>query len=453
MNEERIEQVKRKIDRYLDDDVKNKEFPGKKLSESQKKTLRAFYLDLQLGKGIGKNKSKSVNTHFQYISNLRRFGLFLGKSYKKTERKDLDAYLEHILSRSSSFLGWTMVLLKTFFTWLYYKNGKIEMGEIPKMVEDFKGTPDKIKKIRAEEVLMPEDIKQLINECTNDRDKLMIALLFESAVRVGELVDLNIGNAKIDEYGAILEILDGKTGDRNIRVIDCVPYLQRYLNNHPSKDNPKSPLFISFDRVHHNYGGRLATQSIHALLKTIGKKAGNYTKVNGERVGKRVNPHWFRHSGLDWLAKNGFIERDMRIRAGWGTDSKMPGIYLHYQDEAVNEKYAKMKGILPVEKKIVHEELKPVICPRCEKNNPADSKFCNCGMVLSLEIVREEALNKEADEFVGKLMSSPMPSNASGDVKEIMYQMIMDNPMIKEKFVEIIEKYGSGSREIKAEAD
>ena len=52
------------------------------------------------------------------------------------------------------------------------------------------------------------------------------------------------------------EMVNGKTGSRHIPLIQSIPYIKEWLSNHPSRNNPKSPLFVGLDS--HNMGRRAA---------------------------------------------------------------------------------------------------------------------------------------------------------------------------------------------------
>ena len=42
----------------------------------------------------------------------------------------------------------------------------------------------------------------------------------------------------------LLSIVNGKTGTGHIPLIQSIPYIKDWLSNHPSRNNPNSPLFI-----------------------------------------------------------------------------------------------------------------------------------------------------------------------------------------------------------------
>jgi integrase/recombinase XerD len=443
MRKEKEIEIKKEIESYLTNEVnskymKNKSLASKVLTKSQIKDLRAFYIDLENQSVPSKSTRKATkySTYREYILNIRIFGLFIGnKGFIDVTREDIDKFLVYLNSKGTKNSNYIANRVRCFYTWLYYKEGLIEEDETPKIVRGIKYKTPKLKRIKANEVLTPKDIKSLIEKADNSRDKALISILFESACRVSEICDLNVGDLTIDEYGAIIEV-EGKTGERSIRLIDSEPYLREYLNAHPFKEDVTKSFFIGFSS--RDYGKRMTPQGMRYLLISIGKRAG---------INKRMNPHWFRHSGLDWLARSGFTERDLKIRAGWGMDSSMVKVYIHYDEDEVNNKYARIKGIKVKsnEREQEDNELKPLVCPRCKKINPSDARYCNCGMMISLDIMNLEKMKKEVGEFTDKLVVTPVPSDVdvSNGMMEALFQTMMKNPIVLEQFKGIVDKYSS----------
>ena len=115
------------------------------------------------------------------------------------------------------------------------------------------------------------------------------------------------------------------------------------------------------------------------MLKTLAKDAG---------IKKNLHPHALRHGRLTELVKLGLKESELRIFAGWESDSKMPAVYLHISGEDVEGKILAAHGITTREEtKTREEELKPVECPRCKTKNPVGAKYCYiCSMILDHKI-------------------------------------------------------------------
>ena len=66
------------------------------------------------------------------------------------------------------------------------------------------------------------------------------------------------------QYAEVL--VNGKTGSRHIPLIQSIPYIKDWLSNHPSRNNPKSPLFVGLGR--HSMGRRqLTTNGLYQIYK------------------------------------------------------------------------------------------------------------------------------------------------------------------------------------------
>ncbi len=105
-----------------------------------------------------------------------------------------------------------------------------------------------------EEILTEEDIKKTIDAAQNARDRALVAVLYESGCRAGEFLSMRMKNVSFDRYGAVI-IVHGKTGYRRIRLVLSSPYLAKWINMQPFKDDPEAWLWIStktFRRVPYN---------------------------------------------------------------------------------------------------------------------------------------------------------------------------------------------------------
>ena len=194
-------------------------------------------------------------------------------------------------------------------------------------------------------------------------------------------------DVEVDRYGAII-MVKGKTGERRIRLIQSAPDLQLWLNIHPLRDNKDAPLWP---------GRWVKTRPItvthfHRLLV-------KYAKVAG--VNKRVHPHLLRHSRATHLA-NVLTEAQMREFFGWTKRSEMPSVYVHLSGRDVDRTLLRHYGIVVEEETSPAEALKPIRCPRCRFENPANFEYCGrCSMLLRVKPSAEMLeYHKGAEEAV-----------------------------------------------------
>jgi integrase len=300
------------------------------------------------------------------------------------------------------------ITLRTFFQWL--KSGN----------NFFTGIKNRQPKnnLPVDEILLPEDVLTLRDAANNQRDRALVMVLWDSAARKGELLNINIGHIQLDKYGATV-IVDGKTGKRRIRLIDSVPDLQLWLNIHPLRDDPNAPLLVTDRKYNGNYR-RLSEQTVNNILNSLSDKV---------EIKKNVYPHAFRHGRLTYLAKEGFNEMELRIFAGWTKESGMPATYLHLSGADIEKKILQKNGIIEDDTKEREERLKPIDCPRCKTRNPVGAKYCmTCSLVLDhLTALHEEDLD---NSLKARLRKDPEKVEELLNIlKDILNENTNNNPI------------------------
>ena len=221
--------------------------------------------------------------------------------------------------------------------------------------------------------------------------KNYITFLYESGCRVGELLSLQIKHVVFEEFGAIVT-LNGKTGMRKIMVVSSVPHLSTWIENHPFKNNPESPLWISISN--HNRSDPVLYPNFCRILIKLGKEA---------NITKKMNPHSFRHSRATHMASH-LTEAQMNNYFGWVQGSKMAGTYVHMSGRDMNNAILKMNGLKSKEE--VKQEFSPKKCKRCEMVNSPNGKFCmRCGSPLDIEtVISVEENMKESNHIMTALL-------------------------------------------------
>lgn len=313
----------------------------------------------------------SEGTRYLYLFCLAKLARhFDGRQVVELSKGDLVDFFDKWKHFKSPSLK---VSIKAFFKWL-------NKGEYPETVSWIKTHGFERRKL-PEDILTPQEVKQLADSCLNPRDRALILLLYETGARAGELIGLNIKDVAFDEYGAVL-MLDGKTGMRRVRVIDCVPDLKAWLNNHPRAKEASAPLFLELR-------GKFNSLGNHATLANILNIAKKRTGIQ-----KRIYPHLFRHSRATHLAKE-FTEQELKIIFGWSGGSRMPATYVHLSGADLDRKMLEKHGLVMSDSKKVKDEMKPIICKNCHCENSSTARFCGqCGIAFFLK----DAMEKEQEK-------------------------------------------------------
>ena len=274
-----------------------------------------------------------------------------------------------------------IIELRMFFKWLIPDNDYFE---------GIKSKPPK-NDLPIEQLVTPTDVTCLVDACQSQRDRAIIMLLWDSAVRLQEGLDLKVGSLEFDNKGAVV-IVNGKTGMRRIRLIDSVPDLQNWINMHPYRDNHDAPLFVT-NRLYDGKHKRLDKRTVQNMTKTISKRSG---------IQKKIHPHAFRHARLTNLAKQGFNEMELRIIAGWEKNSDMPAVYIHLSGADVENKILEKNGLIEPDEEIKTPPTKPKECPRCKTKNAYDAQYCmTCSMILDPKKAKEidEKINHDNEKL------------------------------------------------------
>ncbi len=224
---------------------------------------------------------------------------------------------------------------------------------------------------------------KLIDATTNARDKALISVLYDSDCRIGELLTLRIKNVEFDDYGGVL-LVNGKMGQRRVRIIHSVQRLQTWLDEHPVRRNPEAFVFCSLSNS--NRGAQLVYEAISRMLRKVRQSSG---------VVKKVNPHAFRHARATLLAQH-LTDAQLKQHFGWRADSRMASVYIHLSGKDVDPALAKLAGIEDEQPATQARKMKT--CERCKTVNSPESPRCK--QCFSPFVTTEEDERRKVAEIV-----------------------------------------------------
>jgi len=336
----------------------------------------------------------SLNTRKNYLQRLLEFSRAARSLYNKHVTELCFDEIVDILDRlkkgevstrlsgrkkklSDRAIEYHIVTLKKFFA--SYGNQLANMLKTPS------------RKAQTQKPTIPEDeIRQLIAKAPSLLERLVIELLYETGAREGELANLRLKDIVQDEYSFIVH-LHGKTGSRPLRVFLSKPDLATYVNQHPCKDDGNATLLLSEkERV------PLGELGIYRLVTNLTQKI----------LGKRYNPHLFRHTVATRYARD-LTEHEMKLFFGWKrAESAAPYVHLAMRD--LDKKILGMHGIRR-EGSESHQILQPTTCWNCKAPNSPYSVFCSeCSRPLGYTAENSEALRhlqKRLEELERRISS------------------------------------------------
>jgi len=341
----------------------------KDLSENNLRIIKKFDMVLV-------NESLSDARRSKILGTLLSLSRMLKKNWDEANKEDMEQLVYDFNKKFSKEGQETNTtsdhkkILKNFYRWL-----KFDSRDQKSVGDPIETSWIRIKKPRenltADMLITEAEMNSLLKACgENLRDRAFVHTFSDLGCRPGEILSRQIKHVKFDDKGAII-VVDGKTGPRPVRVIECVPDLASYFDKHPNNSDPEAPLWITMDEK--KFGKFWSYPAMRKRLQRICDVA---------QIHKRVWPNLFRHTGA---TKTGMFltESLQKKRYGWSSGSKMPGRYEHMMNSDVEEAIFKHYGISTAKEGDIVS--KPKICKICDLPNSYDSKICSkCGKPLDL---------------------------------------------------------------------
>lgn len=253
-------------------------------------TLTNNNLDLKLNvdsflKYIDVSK-KTIET---YQIALKQFiGYLYQKGIKQPNRDDIIAYREHLKEhlKPTSVNGY-MIAVRNLYKWMEYE-------EITKdITKNVKGV--KLEQIHLKRGLSKEEIQKVLSVCKDTREELIIKLMITCALRVNEVVNIQLDDFYDDKGTIMLRVLGkGRDGIKqdSVKIDDRIyDLIKKYIKEYNIKDY----LFVSTSR--NNNGGMLTTKTIRLIVTNLFKKAGLDMNM--------LSPHSCRHTSVELALESG----------------------------------------------------------------------------------------------------------------------------------------------------
>lgn len=288
--------------------------PTWKIPEQEKKDIKQFLGDLELGK-INKGKKISKGRQLKYLDILKVPLAFFNKPTSELIIKDVERFDKALSSNkiksshkkkpySPSTKADIRTILRIYLKW---KLGETE--KFRKMTDWFdlrqqKKTPD---------YLSEAEIDKLYKNCKNNAERYFIAVLFDSGARAEEFhniryEDIQLPSKNENFVKITIKAEYSKTEGRTISLYwtHSLEAVRDYLKEREAEGiKSNEPVFKnSYD-------------NIRQFLQRFGKKILN----------KPLHYHLFRHSSATYYAAK-LNRQQLCYRYGWKFSSNMPDIYI-----------------------------------------------------------------------------------------------------------------------------
>lgn len=170
------------------------------------------------------------------------------------------------------------------------------------------------------EVLTREEILRMENAAKTERDKLIVRVLADCGLRLGEVLALRAEDLREPRRAEFALKVRGK-GSRD-RLVPLAPALYRRLRRHLTArvGDRRDPVFVALRKGADGGYSPLTKSGLEQAVRNLAREAG---------IEKRVYPHVFRHSfATEWLRRGGNIISLQRI-LGHTDLTMIQGVYSH----------------------------------------------------------------------------------------------------------------------------
>jgi integrase len=388
------------------------------------------------------------------------FSIFFknAKLFKEVTREDILSFLDSFRKIESvdplhMWIGTYnlySVELMRFFKWLYYPHIEYKQRPKPSVIENIHQLKRKERSIyKPTDLWTQEDDSLFLKYCPNPRDRAYHTMARDTACRPSELLRLRIKDVVFKltsdkkQYAEV--VVNGKTGTRQIPLINSIPYVKDWIVAHPQGANPNSILLSGFGKslnrvihvrslhkIYQDYKNKFFPELLHNPNVLPEEKQ----KIK-ELLMKPWNPYIRRHSSI--TEKSTILkEHILRQFAGWSVNSKMPSVYLNYFGSESSNSLLEAYGIVTNEQKRSNI-LNYKQCTNCSEPNKPDSKFCaKCRMVLTYDAYNESLNNqKEKESAVQRLQEKyhedmkALREEMNNQFSQIM-SMVKNNPALSQ---------------------
>jgi len=249
----------------------------------------------------------------------------LKKPLETLTLEELKKYFEGLKEKGlkSNTIGIHQQKFIQFYDWCFEETDNEKYNTLSRKIKRFKVNRVKTP-LNPNEILLPDEIKKLINVANIERDRCIVATFWESGMRLGEFLALDTDMVQMDEQKQevtfhIPNEQGCKTGARSVVCLEIYGYVQDWL-----KCNSSRKFML------------MKPSGVRDAVKRLFKTAG---------INKPCNIHHFRHSAITRAAGLNLSETQLSYRF-WGIPhSNMLSTYIHLQEQLKSSGYRDALGM------------------------------------------------------------------------------------------------------------
>jgi integrase len=219
--------------------------------------------------------------------------------------------------------------------------------------------------LTRDDLLAVDEVLKITSVSMNSRDPALIMCHLDLSCRPEELLTLTVGDFIRDSWGIKVEMRRSKTFRRSPHLSFSIPYVSRWLEAHPFKDDPEAPMWVDLNKLKKGIAVPINNDTYTRIINRLLKRAGITRK-------KRFTPYNFRHTGITMWSVI-LTEQQLSKRSGHVLGSAHLRRYAKLVDADTDKKILKELGLLDEENsKPEVKKLTPVKCSLCGEKAVVD---------------------------------------------------------------------------------
>lgn len=207
----------------------------------------------------------SDNTLETYKRSLKQFWLYVCENnITNPTRDDVLEWKEYLIENNKpNTVNLYLVSVKNFYKWLEYEE---ITKDITKNIKSMKISAEHLR-----EAFNLEQIKCMLENCRDLREKMIITLTFSCGIRANELVNIRLSDFK-EKNGVLVLYVLGKGREYKQDYVVIPESLKNMITNYIKEYEIKDYLFVSTSN--HNKGGKITTKTIRCIANNLFEKCG-----------------------------------------------------------------------------------------------------------------------------------------------------------------------------------
>ena len=262
-----------------------------------------IYLPRQNGRTADTVKSyrEGLSTFYDYVSSIKKMDVAKFQFEDCTYEFLLDyvQYLRETKKHESSTTNQKLASLRSYLRFASSDNVELIQVYLAAKSVPFQKEPRKQRPI-IEADAMQKLLDKPLDTVKGNRDRMLMILLFDTAIRVAEICAITLGDISLEVSSPTI-IINGKGKKQRTVVLGrkTAEHLRHYIvSNGLNGKSPDTPLFPT---VVHGSVSHMTERNVERILK----KYADQLKAEGVDLPESVYPHMFRRSRATGLSRDG----------------------------------------------------------------------------------------------------------------------------------------------------